>query len=101
MLLNASVGRRANGGCETGAQEMTDAIEVDGAEAVADERATEAPKRRRDRELIVYLITALLYGTLPALVAATAIAGMIAGLWFFVPFQRRDAREPEVPVRRT
>jgi membrane associated rhomboid family serine protease len=50
---------------------------------------------------VVYLITALLYGTLPAVVAATAIAGMIAGLWFFVPFQRRDAREPEVPVRRT
>ena len=171
-----------------------DAVESDGAEAVADERPAESPKRRRDRELIelltelrvalpgvqvlfaflltvpftarfaqlsrvnrdayfvafmssaaasafliapsayhrlrwrqgdkermlrvsnqlaiagiaalavgitavVYLITALLYGTLPAVGGATAIAGTIAGLWFFLPLQRRNAREHHVSAR--
>lgn len=46
---------------------------------------------------VVYLITALLYGTLPAVGGATAIAGMIAGFWFFVPLQGRGARQSEVP----
>lgn len=48
---------------------------------------------------VVYLITALLYGTLPAVGGATAIAATIAGLWFLLPFQHRDAREHRVSAR--
>jgi amino acid transporter len=50
---------------------------------------------------VVYLITALLYGTLPAVGGAAAIAGPIAVLWFFVPLRRRDARAPKGPRRRS
>jgi amino acid transporter len=39
---------------------------------------------------VVYLITALLYGSLPGVCAATVIAGTIAWLWFVLPLPRRS-----------
>ncbi len=35
---------------------------------------------------VVYLITALLYGTLPAVGSAVAMTGAIVWLWYVLPF---------------
>jgi Family of unknown function (DUF6328) len=48
---------------------------------------------------VVYLITALLYGTLPAVGGAIVMAGTIAGLWFFLPFQHRGGRARDISTR--
>jgi hypothetical protein len=48
---------------------------------------------------VVFLITALLYGTLPAVIVGTVIAATIAGLWFLLPFPRNGASGPAVAAQ--